>query len=85
MSTYWISNEAEKFLKIAYAYHDAVMEEAEDDEAIAIALASKVAVNRMIRRQPVRVNECPACRKYMMIPHNFCPDCGQALDWQQEG
>lgn len=46
---------------------------------------SKAAIKKQIREKPVRVNECPACRNHMMIKHNFCPTCGQALDWQQEG
>ena len=46
---------------------------------------SKAAIKKQIREKPVRVNECPACRTHMMIKHNFCPTCGQALDWQQEG
>ena len=46
---------------------------------------SIAAIKKQIREKPVRVNECPACRTHMMIKHNFCPTCGQALDWQQEG
>lgn len=45
---------------------------------------SKAAIKKQIREKPVRVNECPACRTHMMIKHNFCPTCGQALDWQRE-
>lgn len=45
---------------------------------------SIAAIKKQIREKPVRVNECPACRTHMMIKHNFCPYCGQALDWQRE-
>ena len=39
---------------------------------------------RQIRTAPIK-NECPACRRPMVLKNNFCPECGQALDWQQEG
>lgn len=51
----------------------------------AVKRISIAAIKKQIREKPVRVNECPACRSHMMIKHNFCPTCGQALDWQQEG
>ena len=54
----------------------------DEQNAIEKAIA---AIKKQIREKPVRVNECPACRTHMMIKHNFCPTCGQALDWQQEG
>ena len=54
-------------------------------EYVAIKNISIAAIKKQIREKPVRVNECPACRTHMMIKHNFCPTCGQALDWQQEG
>lgn len=54
-------------------------------EAGQFARAAAEALCKQIREKPVRMNECPACRRHMMIKHNFCPDCGQALDWQQEG
>lgn len=50
-----------------------------------IKKTAMAAIKKQIREKPVRVNECPACRTHMMIKHNFCPTCGQALDWQQEG
>lgn len=85
MSKSWIGKGTEKALKIAYEHQGAVLSAAADDRERVIARVSQVAIHRLIRQKPVRVNECPACRKHMMIHHNFCPDCGQALDWQQEG
>lgn len=52
---------------------------------IAIKRMAVSAIKKQIREKPVSVNECPQCRNRMMIHHNFCPYCGQALDWQQEG
>lgn len=48
------------------------------------ARTAAMALCRQIREKPVKANECPACRSHMMIKHNFCPNCGQALNWQEE-
>lgn len=85
MSTYWISHEVEAVLKASHAYYAVKKTNAKDRYELALAHSAEMAINRMIRQKPVRVNECPACRRHMMIKHNFCPDCGQALDWQREG
>lgn len=45
---------------------------------------SIAALKKQIREKPIAVNECPECRTRMMIHNNFCPWCGQALDWQEE-
>ena len=66
-----------------------ILEANEEQRIAAIYIMIKdisiAAIKKQIREKPVRVNECPACRTHMMIKHNFCPTCGQALDWQQEG
>ena len=60
----------------------------EADECFNSELAEyrREAVNALcsrIRHKPIK-NECPACRQRLMIRHNFCPVCGQALDWRRE-
>ena len=79
----WISNELEAVYKII----DKMLEnkELKDDIEAATDIAIGLAINRMIRKPVVAVNQCPSCRRPMMVKNNFCPECGQALDWQQEG
>lgn len=48
------------------------------------AREAAAALCKQIRERPI-VNQCPACRRPMMLKPNFCPECGQALDWQREG
>lgn len=85
MSSYWISNEAEEVLKMAHKHYSDEKANAKDRKELAFASFAELATDRLIRKKPVSVNECPACRARMMIKHNFCPHCGQALDWRQEG
>ena len=37
-----------------------------------------------IRAKPIG-NHCPACGRVLLLKTNFCADCGQALNWKQEG
>lgn len=78
----WVSHELEAVYKII----DKGLEnkELKGDIEAATDIAIGLAVNRMIRKPVVKTNECPSCRSRMMLKHNFCPVCGQALDWQQE-
>lgn len=28
--------------------------------------------------------ECPDCKSEIELGLNFCPDCGEAIDWKEE-
>lgn len=37
---------------------------------------------KRIARKPL-VNKCPSCNKTVFYVENYCPNCGQKLDWRE--
>jgi uncharacterized OB-fold protein len=60
--------------------------------------AHQVAITALEKQMPTQVNEitiimqykavldgyCPSCERYITNSMNYCTDCGQCLDWEEE-
>ena len=43
------------------------------------------ALEKQLPKKPIVVDEdCPSCGEPMNAHYNFCPICGQALDWSDK-
>jgi endogenous inhibitor of DNA gyrase (YacG/DUF329 family) len=72
-------------------HRDGIMDYGETEQlAEALEIAIK-ALQKQIPQQPTIENgfvKCPACELYIRFPimdrYNNCPECGQALKWEEE-
>lgn len=62
-----------------------------DEKAVEELTVTLEALEKQVRKKPISAGEeystyyCPCCRKHMIINQfNYCPDCGQAIDWRDE-
>ena len=58
-------------------------------ESFEIAVAAMEKQDPMYARVPAWFHHsmncaCPACGETMEPEHNYCPNCGQAIDWSEE-
>lgn len=72
------------------------VEQAMKECELTIGMTLKEAVEKQISKKPVKTRipktswtkagikyMCPCCRKYIHSETDFCPNCGQALDWNE--
>ena len=55
-------------------------------EAVDIAIK---ALEKQIPKKPITDDRyimyiCPRCNDFIKVSHNYCPNCGQELDWSDE-
>ena len=55
-------------------------------EAVDIAIQ---ALEKQIPKKPITDDRyimyiCPCCNDFIKVSHNYCPNCGQELDWSDE-
>ena len=41
-------------------------------------------VNEITQYESILDGYCPCCQRYITSILNYCPDCGQCLDWEEE-
>jgi len=41
-------------------------------------------VNEIMQYESILDGYCPCCQRYITSILNYCPDCGQCLDWEVE-
>lgn len=64
-------------------------EEQENKERMVAAEFTVRAVEKQIpkigkaRWEGEDFGECPACGKAFLMVHNYCPRCGQAVEWEE--
>lgn len=70
-------------MRETFEHYQEMMNRFPDEDRQAIEHWDNVvkACGKEIREKPVK-NQCPYCRQVMLVKSNFCPDCGQALDWE---
>ena len=76
-------NEAIKQLKIQRTFTNGSNAKV---EAIDIAIQ---ALEKQIPKKPKTDDRyimyiCPCCNDFIKVSHNYCPNCGQELDWSDE-
>lgn len=40
-------------------------------------------VNEITQYESILDGYCPCCQRYITSILNYCPDCGQCLDWEE--
>lgn len=53
---------------------------------LAISVLEKQAsrkVNEITQYESILDGYCPCCQRYITSILNYCPDCGQCLDWEE--
>ena len=76
-------SEAKVILESEYKFHG---ECSVFGEALTIAIN---ALEKQIPKKPKTDDRyvmyiCPCCNDFVKVSHNYCPNCGQKLDWSDE-
>ena len=81
----------ERAIEVLYEFNNNVKpvltEELEDATDLAIKALEKQAsrkVNEITQYESILDGYCPCCQRYITSILNYCPDCGQCLDWEEE-
>lgn len=86
--------DADELVKYLKKYHGMSQGVISDVEHFPTAHVAIEALEKQIPKKPygtngnwmnLSMNRCPYCKTYPLNPKDdYCPNCGQALDWEKE-